>query len=133
MQNYLLNLSDMTSWKWNLRITAMTSETEVVDALTDGDKGTIITAKTPFYATMGGQEADKGVICTEDGEFVVEDVVKLAGGKIGHIGQGTKGMIKVGDQGNLKVDAKRIVHLLRTITVQRICFRKLFVWYLEIM
>lgn len=63
-------------------MTAMTSETEVVDALTDGDKGTIIVAKTPFYATMGGQEADKGIICTEDGEFVVEDVVKLAGGKL---------------------------------------------------
>ena len=85
-------------------VTAMTSETEVVDALTDGDKGTIITAKTPFYATMGGQEADKGVICTEDGEFVVEDVVKLAGDKFGHIGQVTKGMVKVGDKVMLKVD-----------------------------
>ena len=49
---------------------------------------------------MGGQEADKGVICTEDGEFVVEDVVKLAGGKFGHVGQVTKGMIKVGDKGD---------------------------------
>ena len=85
-------------------MTAMTSETEVVDALTDGDKGTIIVAKTPFYATMGGQEADKGIICTEDGEFVVEDVVKLAGGKFGHVGQVTKGMIKVGDKVTLKVD-----------------------------
>ena len=85
-------------------VTAMTSETEVVDALTDGDKGTIIVAKTPFYATMGGQEADKGIICTEDGEFVVEDVVKLAGGKFGHVGQVTKGMIKVGDKVTLKVD-----------------------------
>ena len=37
-------------------VTAMTSETEVVDALTDGDKGTIFVEKTPFYATMGGQE-----------------------------------------------------------------------------
>ena len=58
-------------------VTAMTSETEVVDALTDGDKGTIIVAKTPFYATMGGQEADKGIICTEDGEFVVEQAGSL--------------------------------------------------------
>ena len=81
---------------------------------------------------MGGQEADKGVICTEDGEFVVEDVVKLAGDKFGHIGQVTKGMVKVGDKVMLKL-TKRIVHLLRTITVQRICFRKLFAWYLEIM
>ena len=90
-------------------VTAITSETEVVDALTDGDKGTIIVAKTPFYATMGGQEADKGIICTEDGEFVVEDVVKLAGGKFGHVGQVTKGMIKVGDKVTLKVDKENRV------------------------
>ena len=37
-------------------------------------KGTVIVEETPFYATMGGQEADKGVIRTADGEFVVEDM-----------------------------------------------------------
>ena len=43
-----------------------------MDALSDGEKGTIIVEQTPFYATMGGQEADKGVIRTAEGEFVVE-------------------------------------------------------------
>ncbi len=46
-------------------VTAMTSETEVVDALTDGQKGTIFVEKTPFYATMGGQEGDYGIIKCE--------------------------------------------------------------------
>ena len=87
-------------------VTAVTSETEVVDALTDGDKGTIIVAKTPFYATMGGQEADKGVIRTADGEFVVEDCIHLAGTKVGHVGHVVKGMIKIGDAVTLEVDAK---------------------------
>ena len=39
-------------------ITVLTTETEIVEALTDGQAGTIIVKKTPFYATMGGQQAD---------------------------------------------------------------------------
>ena len=45
---------------------------------------------------MGGQEGDIGVIETANGKFVVEDTIKLRGGKFGHVGQVTKGMIKVG-------------------------------------
>ena len=85
-------------------VTALTSEEEIVDALSDGEKGTIIVAKTPLYATSGGQEADKGVIRSADGEFVVEDVVKLLGGKVGHVGHVTKGMIKIGDKVTMEVD-----------------------------
>ena len=85
-------------------VTALTSEEEIVDALSDGEKGTVIVAKTPLYATSGGQEADKGVIRSADGEFVVEDVVKLLGGKFGHVGNVTKGMIKIGDKVTLEVD-----------------------------
>ena len=85
-------------------VTALTSEEEIVDALSDGEKGTVIVAKTPFYATSGGQEADKGVIRSADGEFVVEDVVKLLGGRCGHVGHVTKGMIKIGDKVTMEVD-----------------------------
>ncbi|RHU96647.1 alanine--tRNA ligase [Dorea sp. OM07-5] len=85
-------------------VTALTNEEEIVDALSDGEKGTVIVAKTPFYATSGGQEADKGVIRSADGEFVVEDVVKLLGGKFGHVGHVTKGMIKFGDKVTMEVD-----------------------------
>ena len=88
------------------KVTALTTETEVVDALSDGEKGTIIVEQTPFYATMGGQEADKGVIRTADGEFVVEDCIHLAGTKVGHVGHVVKGMIKIVDAVTLEVDAK---------------------------
>ena len=88
-------------------ILAMTTETDVVQALTDGDVGTIIVGETPFYATMGGQVGDTGVITTEQGEFVVEDTVKLVGNKVGHIGRVTKGMFTVGDVVTLKVDENR--------------------------
>ena len=75
--------------------------TEVIEALTDGEHGTIFVDETPFYATMGGQTGDIGVIRIGDGaEFVVEDTIKLLGGKIGHVGHVVKGMFKVGDDGD---------------------------------
>ena len=89
----------------NSRVTVLTTETELVEALTDGQVGTVIVEETPFYATMGGQNGDTGVITTADGSFAVQDTVKLMGGKVGHIGTVTGGMIKVGDTATLTVDA----------------------------
>ncbi len=85
-------------------ITALTTQTEVAAALTDGEAGTIIVKETPFYATMGGQCADTGVITCAGGEFQVEDTIKLLGGKVGHVGRVTRGMFKVGDQVSLQVN-----------------------------
>ena len=92
---------------WESEVIVLTSETEVVDALSDGESGTVFVKETPFYATSGGQEADTGIITTPDGEFEVEDTIKLLGGKIGHVGKVTRGMIKVSDTVTLKVDAKK--------------------------
>ena len=91
------------------KITVMTTETEITEALSDGEIGTIFVEKTPFYATMGGQVADTGVISSKDGSFVfeVEDTVKMLGGKVGHIGKVTKGMIKTGDEVELSIDVDR--------------------------
>ena len=89
------------------KVTVLTTETELVEALTDGQVGTVIVEETCFYATMGGQCGDIGVIETADGSFEVKDTVKLLGGKVGHIGVVTKGMIKVGDVAALKVDVSR--------------------------
>ena len=88
-------------------ITALTTGTEVVQALTDGEAGTIITGQTPFYATMGGQQADTGIITADGSEFQVTDVINLQGGKTGHVGKVVKGMFKIGDTVTLKVDENR--------------------------
>ena len=89
------------------QVTVLTTETELTEALSDGEVGTIFVEETPFYATMGGQNADTGVIRTKDFTFAVEDTVKLLGGKVGHIGKVLKGMVKVGDTVELAVDADR--------------------------
>ena len=90
-------------------ISVLTTETEIVEALTDGETGTIIVDETPFYGTMGGQQADVGRIFCENGCFEVEDTIHLQGGKIGHVGRMTEGMLKTGDKVTLKVcEANRL-------------------------
>ncbi len=92
---------------YNSRITVLTTETELTDELSEDEVGTVIVEQTPFYATMGGQEGDIGVISTGDGEFQVENTIKLLGGKVGHVGRVTKGSIQVGDTAILTVDSTR--------------------------
>jgi len=87
-------------------IRVLTTEEEVVQALTDGQNGTIIVGETPFYATMGGQQADIGIISAGENVFEVKDTIKLQGGRIGHVGTVIKGMFKKGDTVTLKVCRK---------------------------
>ncbi|MCI9584227.1 MAG: alanine--tRNA ligase [Clostridium sp.] len=86
------------------QITVLTTEDELSEALTDGQTGTILVRETPFYATMGGQQGDIGVITAEGAAFIVKDTVRLQGGKVGHVGCVSKGMFKVGDTVSLRVD-----------------------------
>ncbi len=85
------------------RITVLTTEDEIVEALTDGQKGTILVEETPFYGTMGGQQGDTGLIVSGNGEFRVEDTIHLQGGKVGHVGVMVKGMLQNGETVTLKV------------------------------
>lgn len=79
----------------------------VVEAIAEGDEATLFVEKTPFYATMGGQQGDTGIITTDTAEFAVKDTIKLNGGKYGHIGTVTKGMFQVGDLVQLQIDTTR--------------------------
>ncbi len=92
------------------KIIVLTTEDEITQALSDGQKGTIFVEETTFYATMGGQEGDTGVIRTADAEFAVENTIKLLGGKVGHVGKVTKGMFKTGDTVTLEVDPKERIN-----------------------
>lgn len=86
-------------------VAAIASDGKWQDVLSEGQEGTIITVKTPFYATMGGQKGDFGVIKTADGTFEVIDTVKVPGGRIGHIGKVVSGTIKKDAKADLSVSS----------------------------
>lgn len=87
-------------------VAAIAGEESLLDSISEGQEATIITVKTPFYATMGGQKGDTGIIKTASAEFKVEEAVKLPGGRIGHIGKVTKGTLNKGDKVTLSVCKK---------------------------
>lgn len=86
------------------KITVLTTETEITEEIVGGQPATIIVEETPFYATMGGQAADIGIITANGAKFEVEDTVKLKGNKVGHVGMVVEGSFKVGDTVTLTID-----------------------------
>jgi len=88
------------------KIEVLTTETEIVDSLSEGQKGTIIVDKTPFYATLGGQQGDIGLIKTDNGVFKVEETIPLRGGREGHVGEMSSGMISSNETASMEVDVK---------------------------
>lgn len=85
-------------------IVAMANDEAMVESLNTGDEGTIVTSKTPFYATMGGQKGDMGIIKAGTAVFEVVETIKLPEGRIGHVGSVVAGTLKKGDKVSLAVD-----------------------------
>ena len=88
-------------------ITVLTTSEDITDTLAEGMEGTIIVNKTPFYATMGGQQGDTGVITCNGSVFEVVDTIRLKGGRVGHVGKVTSGSFNVGNKVTLTVDEKK--------------------------
>ncbi len=88
-------------------VVAITNENAVTDKLSEGEAGSILVAETPFYATMGGQCGDTGIISTPNATFVVKDTVKVVGGRTAHIGYVESGDFSVNEKVVLSVDNDR--------------------------
>ena len=95
------------------KITVLTTDKALVQAL------------TPFYATMGGQQADTGFIKNGDNVFEVKDTIKLQGGKVGHVGVVTKGMFKVGDTVTLEVNKENRIAIAKNHSATHLLQRAL--------
>ena len=89
---------------------------EVSGAITAGESGIIVLDKTPFYAEMGGQVADHGVLLMGNSRFQVTDVQKDKGGKYLHYGKMTGGSIKVDDMVCAAIDVERRKAIMRAHT-----------------
>ncbi len=94
-------------------IAAIVAEEELRDTVTAGIEGILVLDETPFYAEMGGQVADRGVITCGEARFQVTDVQKNKGGKFMHYGKLLSGSLTVGDTVLAAVDGKRRKAVMR--------------------
>ena len=98
------------------RVVALVVENEQAEELMPGVEGIVVLDRTPFYAEMGGQVADHGVIA-KSGEngclFQVTDVQKNKGGKYMHYGKVTEGVLKLGDTVSAQIDVPRRRAIMR--------------------
>ena len=89
------------------KVVILATDEEFVEELSEGDKGYILTDKTPFYAEMGGQIGDTGIIEGQNGSASVYNTKKNVGGKTIHYVEVKAGTIKNGDIVTLTVDKFR--------------------------
>ena len=86
---------------------------EVSGSIAGGESGIIVLDQTPFYAEMGGQVADHGVITLGSSCFQVNDVQKDKGGKYLHHGKMLQGSLKVDDMVEASIDVERRKAIMR--------------------
>jgi len=89
------------------QITALVRGGERVQELNEGDEGEIILADTPFYAEAGGQMGDAGVIESAAGHASISDTRRLVGKMTLHFAKITRGVVRVGDTVEARVDSLR--------------------------
>ena len=89
------------------KVLAIVVEGEQVEEIVSGMDAMVVLDKTPFYAEMGGQVADHGVLTAEGVVFTVSDVQKNKGGKFMHYGKLAEGSLSVGDTVTAAIDTER--------------------------
>ena len=95
------------------KVLALVVENELAEAVMPGVEAIVVLDKTPFYAEMGGQVADHGVITAGDAKFEVTNVLKNKGGKFMHYGKVLSGQFQVGDTVTASIDVDRRKAIMR--------------------
>ena len=94
-------------------ILAIVCEGEVCSEIDEGKQGVLVLDCTPFYAEMGGQVADHGVIETDGALFQVTDVQKDKAGKFLHHGVMHSGRLQVEQTVTARIDTDRRKAIMR--------------------
>lgn len=101
--------------KGHASIVALMKEGVLVDTLEEGEEGWVFLDQSPFYAEMGGQAGDQGVLI-HSGTFVVHDTKSPFTQRVAHIGQVEKGSLHQGDQIHAEVNQERRVKIANNHT-----------------
>lgn len=91
----------------NSKVELIISNDQFVDSINKGEEGIIIVSNTPFYAEMGGQIGDTGIISNENFKCQVIDCKKNVSGKIMHFIRVLEGSLNKGDEVSLEVETER--------------------------
>ena len=94
-------------------ILAIVCDGEVCSGIDEGKQGVLVLDCTPFYAEMGGQVADHGVIETDGALFQVTDVQKDKAGKFLHHGVMHSGHLQVEQTVTARIDTDRRKAIMR--------------------
>ena len=105
-----------TSTTSNGKVVVLATDEEFVSELVCGTKGYILTNKTPFYAEMGGQIGDTGIVTGKNGSAYVYNTKKNVGGKTVHYVEVKEGSIKLNEEVTLTVDKTRRANICKNHT-----------------
>ena len=94
-------------------ILAIVCDGEVCSEIDAGKQGVLVLDCTPFYAEMGGQVADHGVIAADGALFEVTDVQKDKAGKFLHHGVLRSGRLQVEQTVTARIDVDRRKAIMR--------------------
>ena len=95
------------------KVLAIVADEELRDEVVAGAEAILVLDQTPFYAEMGGQVADHGVITAGEAKFEVTNVLKNKGGKFMHYGKVVSGQFQVGDAVTASIDVNRRKAIMR--------------------
>ncbi len=88
-------------------VLALVCDGESVSRADAGQTVEVVLDRTPFYAEMGGQVGDTGVLCAADAKICVSDTKHREGDLFAHVGEVTEGSISVGQKLDASVDHGR--------------------------
>ena len=106
-------------------VLALYRDGAAVQQLSEGELGVVVLDHTPFYAESGGQVGDRGTLAGSNGQFEVEDTLKIQAQVFGHHGIVKTGTLKVGDPVQARVDAENRARTMRNHSVTHIMHKAL--------